>query len=176
MFGLPRFHRWRTLCTARLCAGGPMWIGERRRRRRQTFCLSLSLVTAAARCRWHNVDCRRVSCSRQRQQSPSPNELMDTHGPDLLPDHVRVSATWSQTSRRRYQLCAPVLTASALHPHTRHPQPFPTFARAYVRLAPAPAGTSTLFLNLPLRLLQMERRLLPSSRERHRAPYSSVLG
>ena len=29
---------------------------------------------------------------------------------------------------------------------------------------------STLFLNLPLRLLQMERRLLPSSRERHRAP------
>ena len=73
MFGLPRFHRWRTLCTARLCAGGPMWIGERRRRRRQTFCLSLSLVTAAARCRWHNVDCRRVSCSRQRQQSPSPN-------------------------------------------------------------------------------------------------------
>ncbi len=61
-------------------------------------------------------------------------------------------------------------------PHTRHPQPFPTFARAYVRLAPAPAGTSTLFLNLPLRLLQMERRLLPSSRERHRAPYSSVLG
>ncbi len=103
-------------------------------------------------------------------------ELMDTHGPDLLTDHVRVSATWSQTSRRRYQLCAPVLTASALHPHTRHPQPFPTFARAYVRLAPAPAGTSTLFLNLPLRLLQMERRLLPSSRERHRAPYSSVLG
>ena len=29
---------------------------------------------------------------------------------------------------------------------------------------------STLFLNLSLRLLQMERRLLPSSRERHRAP------
>ena len=182
MFGLPRFHRWRTLCTARLCAGGPMWIGERRRRRRQTFCLSMSLVTAAARCRWHNVDCCRVSCSRQRQQSPSPNRA---HGhPSMDPISslttlVLVSRPrWLKlrASRRRYQLCAPVLTASALHPHTRHPQPFPTFARAYVRLAPAPAGTSTLFLNLPLRLLQMERRLLPSSRERHRAPYSSVLG
>ena len=170
MFGLPRFHRWRTLCTARLCAGGPMWIGESRRRRRQTFCLSLSLVTAAARCRWRNVDCRRVSCNGSGSSSHHRIELMDTHGPDLLPDHVRVSATRSQTSRRRYQLCAPVLTASALHPHTRHPQPFPTFARASVRLPPAPAGTSTLFVNLPLRLLQMERRLLPSSRERHRAP------
>ena len=169
MFGLPRFHRWRTLCTARLCAGGPMWIGESRRRRRQTFCLSLSLVTAAARCRWRNVDCRRVSCNGSGSSRHHLIELMDTHGSDLLPD-VRVSATWSQTSRRRYQLCAPILTASALHPHTRHPQPFPTFARASVRLPPAPAGTSTLFLNLPLRLLQMERRLLPSSRERHRAP------
>ena len=124
MFGLPRFHRWRTLCTARLCAGGPMWIGESRRRRRQTFCLSLSLVTAAARCRWHNVDCRRVSCNGSGSSRHHLIELMDTHGPDLLPDHVRVSATWSQTSRRRYQLCAPVLTASALHPHTRHPHPF----------------------------------------------------
>ena len=171
MFGLPRFHRWRTLCTARLCAGGPMRIGESRRRHRQTLCLShVSLVTAAARCRWRNVDCRRVSCNGSGSSRHHLIELMDTHGPDLLPDLVSVSATWSQTSRRRYQLCAPVLTASALHPHTRHPQPFPTFARAYVRLAPAPAGTSTLFLNLPLRLLQMERRLLPSSRERHRAP------
>ena len=172
MFGLPRFHRWRTLCTARLCAGGPMWIGESRRRHRQTFCLSrVSLVTAAARCRWRNVDCRRVSCNGSCSSRQHLIELMDTHGPDLLPDHVRVSATRSQTSRRRYQLCAPVLTASARHP--RHPsstEPSPAFARASVRLPPAPAGTSTLFLNLPLRLLQMERRLLPSSRERHRAP------
>ena len=167
MFGLPRFHRWRTLCTARLCAGGPMWIGESRRCRRQMFCLSLSLVTAAAHAAGGATSTVvNGSCSIRQHLI----ELMDTHGPDLLPDHVRISATWSQTSRRRYQLCAPVLTASALHPHTRHPQPFPTFARAYVRLAPAPAGTSTLFLNLPLRLLQMERRLLPSSRERHRAP------
>ena len=170
MFGLPRSHRWRTLCTARLCAGGPMRIGESRRCHRQTFCLSrVSLVTAAARCRWRNVDCRRVSCKGSGSSRHHLIELMDTHGPDLLPD-VRVSATWSQTSRRRYQLCAPVLTASALHPHTRYPQPFPTFARDSVRLPPAPAGTSTLFLNLLLRLLQMERRLLPSSRERHRAP------
>ena len=170
MFGLPRFHRWRTLCTARLCAGGPMWIGESRRRRRQTFCLSLSLVTAAARCRWRNVDCRRVSCNGSGSSRHHLIELMDTHGPDLLPDHVRVSATWSQTSRRRYQLCAPVLTASARHPHTRHPlNPLLPLPAPLLDFRPRQLA-STLFLNLPLRLLQMERRLLPSSRERHRAP------
>ena len=147
MFGLPRFHRWRTLCTARLCAGGPMRIGESRRCHRQTFCLSrVSLVTAAARCRWRNVDCRRVSCNGSGSSRHHLIELMDTHGPDLLPDHVRVSATWSQTSRRRYQLCAPVLTASARQPAPPYPsstEPSPAFARASVRLPPAPAGFNT---------------------------------
>ena len=56
------------------------------------------------------------------------------------------------------------------HPHTRHPLnpllplPAPLLDFRLRQLA------STLFLNLSLRLLQMERRLLPSSRERHRAP------
>ena len=172
MFGLPRFHRWRTLCTARLCAGGPMRIGESRRCHRQTCCLSrVSLVTAAARCRWRNVDCRRVSCNGSCSSRQHLIELMDTHGPDLLPDHVRVSATWSQTSQRGYQLCAPeVLTASARHPNTRHPlNPLLPLPAPLLDFRPRQLA-STLFLNLSLRLLQMERRLLPSSRERHRAP------
>ena len=169
MFGLPRFHRWRTLCTARLCAGGPMWIGESRRRRRQTFCLSLSLVTAAARCRWRNVDCRRVSCNGSGSSRHHLIELMDTHGPDLLPDHVRVSATWSQTSRRRYQLWHPSSPPQPCTPTPVIHNPFLPLPAPLLDFRPRQLA-STLFLNLPLRLLQMERRLLPSSRERHRAP------
>ena len=55
-------------------------------------------------------------------------------------------------------------------PDTRHPlNPLLPLPAPLLDFRPRQLA-STLFLNLSVRLLQMERRLLPSSRERHRAP------